>query len=54
MRPQCRVEKLYKPKNLDKATFYSPVEARAMPATTSQLPEEREFVVDSKFQCVMS
>ena len=33
--------------NTDKATFYSPVEPRAMPAPTSKLPEEREFVVDS-------
>ena len=34
-------------KNLDKATIYSPVEARAVPAPTSLLPEEREFVVNS-------
>ena len=33
--------------NLDKATFYPPVEARAVPAPTSQMREEREFVVDS-------
>ena len=38
---------VYKLKNTGKATFYSPVEARAMPARTSKLPEDREFVVDS-------
>ena len=36
----------FKPKNLDKATVYSTVEARAVPAPTSLLPKEREFVVD--------
>ena len=35
-------------KNTDKATFHSPIEARAMPAPTSKNPEEREFVVDSR------
>ena len=30
-----------------KLRFYFPVEARAVPAPTSLLPEEREFVVDS-------
>ena len=34
-------------KNTDKATFYYPVEVRVMPAPTSRLPEDREFVVDS-------
>ena len=38
---------LYKLKKLDKATFHSPVEERRMPAPTSVLPEEKEFVVDS-------
>ena len=50
MRPQSRVEpgeNLCKRSNLDKATFYSPAEARRIPAPTSQIPEEREFVVDS-------
>ena len=32
---------------MDKATFYSPIEARAMPAPSSKSPEERDFVVDS-------
>ena len=34
-------------KNTDKATFYSPIEAKTTPAPTSKSPEEREFVVDS-------
>ena len=34
-------------KNSDKTTFYSPIEIKATPAPISQLPEEREFVVDS-------
>ena len=38
---------LCKLNNLDKATFYSPVEERWIPAATSLLPEDREFVVDS-------
>ena len=37
----------YKLKNADKTTFYSPIEARVMPAPTSKSTEEREFVVDS-------
>ena len=37
---------VYKLKNADKATYYSPIEARVMPAPTSKRPEEREFVVD--------
>ena len=28
--------------------FYSPIEARATVAPTSKLPEEREFVIDSR------
>ena len=32
---------------MDKATLYSPIEARATPAPTLKSPEEREFVVDS-------
>ena len=39
MRPQSRVELVQ--------TFYSPFEARALAAPTSQLPEERECVADS-------
>ena len=38
---------LCKLNNLDKATFYSPVEERGIPAATSLLPEDREFAVDS-------
>ena len=38
---------IYKLKNADKATRYTSVEARAMPAPTSKRPEERKFVVDS-------
>ena len=38
---------IYKLKNADKATFYTPIEARLLPAPTSKRPEEREFVVDS-------
>ena len=34
-------------KNTDKATFYSPIEARARLAPTSKRPEDREFAVDS-------
>ena len=40
-------EHIYKLKNADKATFYTPIEARVMPTSTSETPEEREFVVDS-------
>ena len=39
--------KIYQLKNADKATFYTSVEARAMPAPTSKSPGEREFAVDS-------
>ena len=39
--------KFYKLKNADKATLYSPIEARATPAPTSKSQETREFVVDS-------
>ena len=38
---------IYKLKNVDKASFCTPVEAKVMPAPTSKRPEEREFVVDS-------
>ena len=38
---------MYKPKNSDEATFFSPIEARVMPWPTSKRPEERECVVDS-------
>ena len=40
------VKKIYKLKNADKATFHSPIEARATPAPTTKSPQEREFVVD--------
>ena len=39
---------VYKLNNTDKATFYFPVEVRAMPTPTSKLPEELEFVADSR------
>ena len=38
---------VYNLKNTDKATLFFPIEARAMPAPTSKLPEDREFFVDS-------
>ena len=49
MRPQSGVGlgKKYKLKNAGKATFYTLVDARVMPASTSKRPDEREFVVDS-------
>ena len=34
-------------KNTDNASFYFPVEARAMPAPTSKLPQDPKIVVDS-------
>ena len=37
---------IYKLKNVDKATFYTLVEARVMLAFTLKSLEEREFVVD--------
>ena len=42
-----RKENIYKLKKEDKATLYSPDEARATPAPTSTAPDEREFVIDS-------
>ena len=39
---------VYKLKNKAKATFYSPIEARAKLAPTSKSREERELVVDSR------
>ena len=42
-----RGENISKLKNADKTAFYSSIEARAMSASTSKSPEEREFVVDS-------
>ena len=51
MRPQSSVgfgEHIYKLKNSDRTTFFSPVEAKVMPASTSKRPEEREVVVDSR------
>ena len=51
MRPQSSIglgEKYQKAqKNSDKASLYSPIEARATPAPTSESPKKREFVVDS-------
>ena len=50
MRPQSSVglaKHIHKLKNGEKASFYSSVEARAMPAPTANSPEEREVVVDS-------
>ena len=38
---------VYRHRNSDKATFYSPTEIKAAPAHTSKSPEERDFVVDS-------
>ena len=38
---------IYKLKSADKATFYTLIEARVVPAPTSKRPVEREFVVDS-------
>ena len=40
-------EKCVQAQKTDKASFYSPVEARAMPAPISKNPEARGFVVDS-------
>ena len=37
----------YRLKNSDKATFYTPKQAKVMPAPTSRRLEERGFVVDS-------
>ena len=50
MRPQSSMgfgENIYKLKNADETTFYTPIEARVMPAPTLKRPDEREFVVDS-------
>ena len=38
---------IYKLKEKDKATFYSPAEEWVLPAASTKEPEEREFVVDS-------
>ena len=38
---------IYKLKENDKATFYSPAEDWVLPAASTREPEEREFVVDS-------
>ena len=38
---------IFKLKENDKATFYSPAEKWVMPVTSIKEPEEREFVVDS-------
>ena len=39
-------QNIYKLKNSDKTTFYTPIE-KGMPTPTSKRPGEREFVVDS-------
>ena len=38
---------IFKLKEKDKATFYSPVEEWVLPAASTKRPEEREFAVDS-------
>ena len=38
---------MYKLKEKDKATFYSPAEEWVLPASSTKEPEEREYVVDS-------
>ena len=38
---------IYKLKEKDKATFYSPSEEWVLPVTSTKKSEEREFVVDS-------
>ena len=38
---------MFKLKEKDKATFYSPAEEWALPAASTKKPEEREFVVNS-------
>ena len=50
MRPQSGVglgEHFFKLKNSEKASFYTPIEAKVMPAPTLARPVGREFVVDS-------
>ena len=42
-----RAKNIYKVKEKDKATFYSPSEEWVLPAASPKEPEEREFVVDS-------
>ena len=41
------VNNIYKSKEKDKATFYSPAEEWVLPAASTKAPEERKFVVDS-------
>ena len=38
---------IYKLREKDKATFYSPAEEWVLPAASTKEPEERKFVVDS-------
>ena len=38
---------IYKLKNADKTTFYTPIEAKVMLAPTSRRPDERDCAVDS-------
>ena len=38
---------IYKLKEKDKATFYSPAEECVLPAASKKEPQEREFVVES-------
>ena len=39
---------IFKFEEKDKATFYSPAEEWVLPAASTKVPEEREFVVDSR------
>ena len=41
-------ETIHRPKNSDRTTCYTPVEAKVIRAPTSTRPGEREFVVDSR------
>ena len=53
MGPRSSVEagkSVFKFKEKNRATFFSPSENRCLPASTLKL-EEREFVVDSERQC---
>ena len=43
-----RAKNIYKLKENEKATFYSPAEEWVLPAASTKEPEERKFVVDSR------
>ena len=45
---------IYKVKDKEKATFYSPSEEWVAPAASTKELEEREFVVDSRASCIWS